>query len=34
MGKIENQKIVTFLSEGDKDTYHGAKSIHASENVG
>lgn len=34
MGKIEDQNTVTYLGEGDKDTYFGAKSIHALQEVG
>lgn len=33
-GKIEKDNTVTFVGEGDKDTYGGAKSIHAMESVG
>lgn len=34
IGRIEKDGTVTFLGEGDRDTYFGAKSIHALESVG
>lgn len=34
IGKIEPDGSVTFIDEGDDDTYGGAKSIHAMKSVG